>query len=406
MNGRASRRRPTAIERRRRLLIAVTVTVLAIVVLSARMAESSGTQPPRRDPAAGSAVAVHTAAAGVDPSPSPRVEVFPAALPAPHGQGQLAPGSDPSVLPGPILVADRANDRLLVIDPQGRVRWQFPRPGDLLPQERFRVPDDAFFSPDGRDIVATEEDYSVISVIDTLTHRIVRRYGQPGVPGAGPGQVHNPDDAMLLPGGDLLSADIRNCRVLLIPPGAQRPSRIYGTTDACLHRPPHYFGSPNGAFPMSNGDYLITEINNDWVDAMSLNGTVHWSVHPPGIVYPSDSNQVGPNRFLTVGYTDPGKIVEYTRRGKVLWRYRPRSPAGVLNHPSLALPLPNGDILLNDDYDDRVLVIDPHTNRIVWQYGHRGLPGTRPGYLNIPDGVDLLPPYSLVGTHMATMGRP
>jgi DNA-binding beta-propeller fold protein YncE len=268
------------------------------------------------------------------------------------------------------------------------------------------VPDDAFFSPGGRYIIATEEDYSVISIIDTVTHRITRRYGHPGGPGAAPGMVHNPDDAMLLPGGDLLSADIRNCRILVVPPGAHRPSRMYGTTGVCMHRPPHYYGSPNGAFPMNNGDYLITEINNDWVDAMSLSGKVKWSVHPPGIVYPSDSNQVGPNRFLTVGYTDPGKIVEFTRRGKALWRYHPRSKGAALNHPSLAVPLPNGDILLNDDYDDRVVVIDPHTNRIVWQYGHRGRPGTRPGYLNIPDGVDPLPPYSLVGTHATTMGQP
>jgi hypothetical protein len=72
----------------------------------------------------------------------------------------------------------------------------------------------------------------------------------------------------------------------------------------------------------------------------------------------------------------------------------------------LALPLPNGDVLLNDDYNNRILVIDPHTNRIVWQYGHRGRPGRRPGSLSIPDGVDLLPPYSLGETNRATMGRP
>ena len=53
-----------------------------------------------------------------------------------------------------------------------------------------------------------------------------------------------------------------------------------------------------------------------------------------------------------------------------------------------------------------MIVIDPVTNRIVWQYGHTGVPGSAPGYLHDPDGVDLTPPDSLLITHAATMGRP
>jgi hypothetical protein len=95
----------------------------------------------------------------------------------------------------------------------------------------------------------------------------------------------------------------------------------------------------------------------------------------------------------------------FNRTGRTLWRYRPTG-ANALNHPSLALPLPNGDVLVNDDYNDRVIVINPRTNRIVWQYGHRGVPGRTPGYLANPDGVDMAPPYSLLITHSATIGRP
>jgi hypothetical protein len=101
-----------------------------------------------------------------------------------------------------------------------------------------------------------------------------------------------------------------------------------------------------------------------------------------------------------VDYSQPGQVVEFDSSGHRLWRF------GGLNHPSLALPLPNGDILLNDDYNHRVIVIDPLTNRIVWQYGHKGVPGTAPGYLNDPDGVDLVPPYSMLITHAPTMGQP
>jgi hypothetical protein len=38
-----------------------------------------------------------------------------------------------------------------------------------------------------------------------------------------------------------------------------------------------------------------------------------------------------------------------------------------------------------------VVLIDPATSRIVWQYGHTDQPGTAPGYLNTPDGMDFLP---------------
>ena len=92
-------------------------------------------------------------------------------------------------------------------------------------------------------------------------------------------------------------------------------------------------------------------------------------------------------------------MVEFTASGQLRWRF------GGLDHPSLALPLPNGDILVNDDYNHRVIVIDPVSNRIVWQYGHTGVAGSKPGYLNNPDGVDMTPPGSMLITHAATMGR-
>jgi hypothetical protein len=319
----------------------------------------------------------------------------------PLSGSHLAPGSDPAALPGDVLIADHKNNRLLIVDPQGRIRWQFPQPGDLAKGQTFPVPDDAFFTPDGKQIVATEEDASVISVIDIASRRIVYRYGVPWQPGSSANHVSNPDDAMMLPSGSLITADIKNCRVLLIRPPARHPQRVIGQAGyGCWHSPPVTWGSPNGAFPMTNGKYLVTEINGDWVNALSLSGHVAWSSNPPGVAYPSDSNEIYPGRYLTVDYSTAGQVVEFTAAGQRLWRF------GGLNHPSLGLPLPNGDILVNDDFNDRVIVIDPVTNRIVWQYGHKGVPGTAPGYLNDPDGVDLTPPNSLDITHSPTMGEP
>ena len=303
-----------------------------------------------------------------------------------------------------MLIADEDNRRLLLVDPWGRIRWMFPSPGAVGRGQTFGPPDDAFVSPDGRSIVATQEMNETISVIDIATGRITRQYGHPGVPGSGPGYYYHPDDAMLLPSGEVLVADILNCRILLL--SARGITRQLGSTSsACAHEPPRQFAQPNGAFPLTDGHYLITEILGDWVDEMSLDGHVYWSARPPGVRYPSDANEVSPGRYIVADYSDPGQVVIFSRTGQVVWRFRPVG-AAALNHPSLALPLPNGNILVNDDYNDRVIVISRKTNRIVWQYGHDSVPGRAAGYLDNPDGVDLAPPDSLLTAHAATMGRP
>ena len=74
----------------------------------------------------------------------------------------------------------------------------------------------------------------------------------------------------------------------------------------------------------------------------------------------------------------------------------------MLNHPSLAEVLPNGLICVNDDYRHRVVIIDPSTKAIVWQYGQTDVAGTGANLLNTPDGFDLLAPDGSTPTHPQT----
>jgi DNA-binding beta-propeller fold protein YncE len=317
----------------------------------------------------------------------------------------LRAGSDPSVLPADVLIADKHNNRLIQVTPQGQVIWSFPQPGGLGHGQSFKVPDDAFYTPDGRQIVATEEDYFVISVIDFANGHITYRYGHPGKAGPGPNYLWNPDDALMAPNGRIYSADIKNCRLIELKPPAHRLIRQMGTTQVCGHNPPSGFGSPNGAFPTSGGGLVVTEITGNWVDVFNSKGRLISAFNPPGFTYPSDTNQVKPGVFVSVNYAKPGTIEMLTTQGKVLWSFSPHGH-DALNHPSLALPLPNGDVLANDDYNNRVIVVDPRTNRIVWQYGHTGVRGSRAGYLFTPDGVDLAPPYSLADRFPNAPGLP
>ena len=126
-----------------------------------------------------------------------------------------------------------------------------------------------------------------------------------------------------------------------------------------------------------------------------------WTVQLP-ITYPSDPQQLGPDLYLVADYTRPGGILEFNREGKILWTYRPSSGPGMLDHPSLAERLPNGLIGVNDDYRHRVMLIDPATNAVVWQYGQTDQPGTGFNQLNTPDGFDLLLPDLTTPTHPTT----
>jgi PQQ-like domain len=377
------------------IVAAGALLVLLLAACAGTPARPPSAAPSQTGQSSGPSRAAATSATSAPSMTSPAVTSAAAlALLHPLTGPFLAPGSDPGVLPGPVIIADEDNNRLVIIDPQGRTLWEFPRPGDLRPGQSFIRPDDVFFTPDGRQIIATQEENQVVSIIDIATRHIVYRYGSPALAGSGVGQLSNPDDAMLLPDGRLMIPDIRNCRVLFIRPGASAPSSQLGTTGYCSHQPPAYFGSPNGVFPMRDGRYLVTEINGDWVNAMSLNGSVAWSTNPPGVAYPSDTNEISAGHYLTVDYSTPGQIVIFNRDGRAFWRYRP-SGAAQLSQPSLALPLPNGDVFATDDANHRIIVVDPRTNRVVWQYGHKGIAGMAPGYLANPDGMDLLPPNDL-----------
>ena len=158
---------------------------------------------------------------------------------------------------------------------------------------------------------------------------------------------------------------------------------------SCAHDPPAGFASPNGDTPLPDGGLLVTEIGG-WIDRLDRRGRLVWSVRSP-VAYPSDAQLLPNGRILVASFTVPGRIVELTPGGRVTWSFGAASGPDFLNKPSLAVRWPNGMIAANDDYGDRVIVIDPRTKRIVWQYGHTGVASSAPGYLSKPDGIDLLP---------------
>jgi DNA-binding beta-propeller fold protein YncE len=291
-------------------------------------------------------------------------------------------------LPYPIVIADRRNNRLIEVAPDKRIIWEFPSPNLKV----YRGNEDVNFSPDGKFLAVSEEDNFDVHIVDYEKGLLTWTYGTPDVRGSTKGLLNYPDDAHLLADGKFVTADIRNCRILIIDPKDNKIDTQWGTPGKCRHNPPHELAHPNGATPMENGDVLVTEISDAWISRITRAGKVLWSVRAPNIHYPSDAfPTVDGKQVIVADFWKPGRVVIFdpaTR--KITWEYYFASGDKSFDHPSLARELPDtGDILVADDLRDRVVVIDRRTKEIIWQYGVTGQKGHAPGYLNYPDGFDI-----------------
>jgi hypothetical protein len=384
-----------AIRRRRAIAAFAVVAAVAVVLL----ASATGSDSTHKTAATSPGVVASAAASRPEPASGPLAPASAGGLPAlwaPQNVVGNQPGtklaytiaSKQPGLPGYLLVADRGNNRIIVVDPQGRTVFRYPSAADLAAGRKLFYNDDTFVEPGGQYLIANEEDNHAIVQVGVLDHSLQVLFGHPQQVGSDSTHLNTPDDAYQLPDGSFTVADAYNCRILFI-----RNHRIInqlGRSGHCHHNPPATLGAVNGDTPLPDGGVLVSEIDGSWIDNIGPNGQLRFAVQAP-VGYPSDPQPLPGGRILLADYSNPGHIIVMDRTGKVYWRYGPTSGPGRLDHPSLAMALPNGNIAVNDDYRERVIVIDPRQNKIVWQYGHTDAGGTAPGFLHTPDGMDFIP---------------
>src|SRR5205085_2387725 len=136
-----------------------------------------------RDHPVSDAVVLRVTTATTDPSTAPT-----AAASEPWRPGQPA-------FDGQMLIADRGNNRLLVVDANKQVLWTYPDPTAPAPAGGFYFPDDAFFAERGTRIITNEEGNDTIVELAYPSGAIVFSYGHPRRPGRAPGYLNQPDDA-------------------------------------------------------------------------------------------------------------------------------------------------------------------------------------------------------------------
>ena len=306
-------------------------------------------------------------------APAPKtgasVNAAPKTPPAPYS-AQNPPPAWPGPLPYPIVIADQGTGHLLEVTPQGKVVWSLtdPQVGTVT-----IAPKSVTFTPDGNQLLVTSEAQDVVAEFNYATGAPGWSFGVPGQPGTGDQHLNYPDQGAMLPNGDVAVADIRNCREVLIGPSEQvaaiwgQPQQGYCQTDTSKS----LFGYPDGSAPQANGDVLLTFGSGDRVALFSGSGQVLWDTAVPLLYggFAADATLTSAGNVVVCGYGNPGAVAAYNpQNGRELWHYFVPSGPGALDLPDDVVPLPNGNVLVADSGNHRVVVIDPTDGKIVWQY--------------------------------------
>ncbi len=292
---------------------------------------------------------------------------------------------------GDIYIADEAANRILAVNVRRQIVWtaHVPSPDDVNP------------TPDGGPLIVNADARQIVYAVSPKTGQILWTYGHLGVTGSAPGYLYIPEDSYGLPHGDVLMTDPGNERALVVNIKTGRILFQYGHTGVESIAPGYLYWT-NNAVALPNGDVLITDGARAGLPQQLLMvspaGTLVWHVTlPKAIVYPSDAMPVGPGLYALTSYTDPAGLYVVNQKGRIVWSYAPQTGPGSLNHASSINRLPNGNFLVSDDQNYRVIVIDPATHRIVWQYGQKGVSGTGPdqllGNTDSKAAGEALPPY-------------
>jgi outer membrane protein assembly factor BamB len=161
------------------------------------------------------------------------------------------------------------------------------------------------------------------------------------------------------------------------------------------------------------GNLLITDqFNNRVIEINPVTKAIVWSFGsgngmlcnpgPNSIIGSNDAERLSHGLTLIAGTGIPAgvpgttpcidnRVIVVNQKGQIVWQYGQPGKTGsgfdLLNVPVFAIQLPNGDYMIVDQGNNRVIEVNPLTKAIVWSYG----PNSGPGALNSPNSAELLP---------------
>lgn len=166
------------------------------------------------------------------------------------------------------------------------------------------------------------------------------------------------------------------------------------------------FNEPGNILIADQFNNRIVEIDGHHIVWQFGNGSS--TAGPRSVVGPNDAERVG-NLTLIAGTGTPmgadpscsnpsgcldNRVFLVDQWGHIVWQYGHAGKTGTgfnqLNTPVQATALPEGNVLITDQGNSRVIEVN-HDHEIVWQYGDTLNPGAGFDQLNNPNSAQLLP---------------
>jgi hypothetical protein len=288
---------------------------------------------------------------------------------------------------GNILIADQFNNRVIEIDPQGNIVFQFGKgPNDFSPasiigcNDAERVGRLTLMAGTGIPPNTVPNCTDPNGCLDNRVILVDRKgrirwqYGKFGVAGSRHDELSNPVQSTWLPNGDVLITDQANERVIEVSP-ARRIVWQYGTTGVSGHGP-NQLNNPNSAELLDNGRILIADENNNRAIEVERDHSIAATFTAGGTVSGVAFASRLPNGDTLLTDSNNSRAVEVDHADKVVWQYVTNTESGsnTAPLPTRAIRLANGNTIISDQFNHRVIVVD-QAGHLVATYGTLDTPG-------------------------------
>jgi hypothetical protein len=291
---------------------------------------------------------------------------------------------------GNILISDQFNNRVVEVAPDGHIVWTFgsgnptlcnPGRGTIIGLNDAERLSGGLTLLAGTGIPAGSQsfpkgcnDNRVIVV--NQQGQIVWQYGQAGVAGSGPNELNVPVFAIQLPNHNIMVVDQGNNRVIEIDKNSKQIVWSYGPKSG-----PGALNNPNSAELLPNGNILIGDENNNRVIEITRDGTIAWE-YSQGLSGAAFASRL-PNGNTLITDSSHSRVLEVTPNKKMVFEYftnsDPASNSAPL--PTNAVQLANGEIIIADQFNNRVMIVNPG---LQFQYGVVNVTGNGSNQLNGP----------------------